>query len=241
MIEIQSVSKSYNKGKIKAVDNLTLTINPGEIFGFLGPNGAGKSTTIKMIVGLLRPDTGSIRINGMDNAEKSLECKSITTYVPENPEIYERLTGMEYLNFMGDIYGVSREDREAVLSQLLETFGLDNAINSQIKSYSHGMRQKIILLGALLPSADVFILDEPLIGLDPKSAHSLKSIMRGHCDKGKTLFFSTHVMEVAEKLCDRIAIISKGQLIACGTMEQLQEQSRSTQSLENIFLELTEK
>ncbi|MCP5107804.1 MAG: ABC transporter ATP-binding protein [bacterium] len=241
MIEIEGVSKSYNKGKVKAVDNLNLTIKPGEIFGFLGPNGAGKSTTIKMIVGLLKPDSGTIRIKGMDNRKKSLRCKAITSYVPENPETYERLTGMEYLNFMGDVYGVPGADRTTVISQLLETFGLEKAVNNPIKSYSHGMRQKIILLGALIPSSDVFILDEPLIGLDPKSAHSLKTIMRQHCDQGKTLFFSTHVMEVAEKLCDRIGIISKGQLIACGTMDQLREQSKSTHSLENIFLELTEQ
>ncbi len=241
MIEIENVSKSYNKGKVKAVDNLSLTIKPGEIFGFLGPNGAGKSTTIKMIVGLLKPDSGTIHINGMDNRKNSLKCKAITSYVPENPEVYERLTGMEYLNFMGDVYGVSGADRTTVISQLLETFGLDKAVNNPIKSYSHGMRQKIILLGALIPSSDVFILDEPLIGLDPKSAHALKTIMRRHCDQGKTLFFSTHVMEVAEKLCDRIGIISKGQLIACGTMDQLREQSKATHSLENIFLELTEQ
>jgi len=241
MIEIEGVSKSYNKGKVKAVDNLNLTIRSGEIFGFLGPNGAGKSTTIKMIVGLLKPDSGSIRIKGMDNRQKPLACKSITCYVPENPEVYERLTGREYLDFMGDVYGVSADERRGVMSRLLETFGLDKAINNPIKSYSHGMRQKIILLGALLPSSEIFVLDEPLIGLDPKSAHSLKTIMRDHCDQGKTLFFSTHVMEVAEKLCDRLAIISKGKLIACGTMEELREQSRSTQSLENIFLELTEK
>ncbi len=240
MIEIQSLSKSYNRGEIKAVDDLTLTVPEGEIFGFLGPNGAGKTTTIKMVVGLLHPDQGSIRINGMDNRQAALECKRQISYVPENPATYDRLTGLEYLNFMGDVYGVPAKKRLEIAEQWLEIFGLRDAIRSPIRSYSHGMRQKIILLGALLPDPRVFILDEPMVGLDPRSAHHLKEIMRNHCDRGGTLFFSTHVMEVAERLCDRIAIISHGKLIACGDMTELRHQSKDSESLENIFLELTE-
>jgi ABC-2 type transport system ATP-binding protein len=240
MIDIKDISKSYNKGTVKAVNNLSLTVKPGEIFGFLGPNGAGKTTLIKMMVGLLKPDRGTITINGLDNQRHSLACKKITSYVPDHPTVYERLRGLEYLNFIGDVYGVPAKQRLRVIDRWLEIFGLNQAINSPIKSYSHGMRQKIVLLGALLPSCDVFILDEPMAGLDPKSAHQLKEIMREHCAEGNTLFFSTHVMEVAEKLCDRIGIISKGHLIAQGTLEELKTKARDSQSLENIFLELTE-
>jgi len=240
MIEIQDVSKSYNRGEVKAVDHLSLTVPPGEIFGFLGPNGAGKTTTIKMMVGLLQADGGTIRINGLDTRADALACKSVISYVPENPTTYDRLTGREYLAFIGDVYGVTRERRQTVITRWLEIFGLQEALNSQIRSYSHGMRQKIILLGALLPDTRVFILDEPMVGLDPRSAHHLKEIMRAHCDEGGTLFFSTHVMEVAERICDRIGIIHDGRLIACGNMEELRRLSRDSESLENIFLELTE-
>ncbi len=241
MIELINVSKSYNKGEVKAVDNLSLTVNKGEIFGFLGPNGAGKSTTIKMIVGLLNPDNGIIKINGIDNQKNSLACKKQIAYIPENAETYERLKGIEYLNFIGDIYNTPKEERRKITQKWAENFGLEKALNNLIKSYSHGMRQKIILIGSLIAQPEVLILDEPLIGLDPKSAHSLKEIMRTHCDQNKTLFFSTHVMEVAEKLCDRIAIINKGELIASGTMGELRAMSKDSSSLENIFLELTEK
>ena len=178
MIELNNVSKSYNKGKIKAVHDLNLSIKPGEIFGFLGPNGAGKTTTIKIIMGFLKPDKGEIIINGMNNNEKLLDCKKIISYIPEDPMIYERLKGKEYLKFIGDVYGVSDEQGSAVLNKWLGIFGLADAINDPIKSYSHGMRQKIVLLGALLPQSNVFILDEPMTGLDPKSAHHLKEIMK---------------------------------------------------------------
>ncbi len=241
MIELTNVSKSYAKGFIKAVKNLNLTVNKGEIFGFLGPNGAGKSTTIKMIVGLLNPDTGTIKVNGIDNQKDSLSCKKQISYVPENAETYERLKGIEYLNFIGDIYQTPKEERERITSKWSKIFGLEDVLNNLIKSYSHGMRQKIILIGSLIARPEVLILDEPLIGLDPKSAHGLKEIMREHCDQNKTLFFSTHVMEVAEKLCDRIGIINKGQLIACGTMDELRAKSKDSASLEKIFLEVTEK
>jgi len=241
VIELRNLSKSYNKGKVKAVNNLSLTVQPGEIVGFLGPNGAGKTTTIKMIVGLLKPDNGDIILNGLYNQEHPLKCKSMIAYIPEDPEIYDRLTGLEYINFIGDIYGTSIEARTTLTKKWSEIFGLTNAIKQSIKSYSHGMRQKIILIGAIVAQPEIFILDEPLTGLDPKSSHSLKEIMHEHCKQGKTLFFSTHIMEVAEKLCDRIGIINNGKLIACGTMDELKHMSKSSESLENIFLEITEK
>jgi ABC-2 type transport system ATP-binding protein len=241
VIELNHVSKSYNKGKVKAVDDLTLTVESGEIFGFLGPNGAGKTTTIKLIVGLLRPDSGTISVEGLDAQKEALKCKEITTYVPDYPAVYERLTGLEYLNFIGDVYGVPKTERLERIGKWLEIFELASAVTNPIQSYSHGMKQKIVLTAALLPAPRVMVLDEPMVGLDPRAAHHLKQLMREHCDQGKTLFFSTHIMEVAEKLCDRIGIIHQGRLVACGTMEELKRLDRSDQSLEAIFLELTEK
>ena len=239
MIEIKNISKSYNKGNIKAVDNLDLIVQKGEIFGFLGPNGAGKTTTIKMIVGLLNPDSGSIGIKGFDNRLKPMEAKSSIGYVPDNPNLYDRLTGTEYLNFMADVYQVPSDVRKERISHYLEMFDLKDAAADLIKSYSHGMKQKIALTGALVHDPAVWIMDEPMVGLDPKSAHLLKEQMREHCDKGNTVFFSTHILEVAEKLCDRIGIIHKGRLIAIGTMDELRQGDKKD-SLENIFLELTD-
>jgi ABC-2 type transport system ATP-binding protein len=241
VIELNHVSKSYNKGKVKAVNDLTLTVKSGEIFGFLGPNGAGKTTSIKLIVGLLRPDSGTISVEGLDTQKEALKCKEMTTYVPDYPAVYERLTGLEYLNFIGDVYGVPKEERLERIGKWLEIFELASAVTSPIQSYSHGMKQKIVLMAALLPAPRVMVLDEPMVGLDPRAAHHLKELMREHCDQGKTLFFSTHIMEVAEKLCDRIGIIHQGRLVACGTMEELKRLDASEQSLESIFLELTEK
>jgi ABC-2 type transport system ATP-binding protein len=240
VIELINVSKSYNRGKTKAVDSLTLTVKPGEIFGFLGPNGAGKTTTIKLIVGLLRPDAGQVRVEGFDIAVDGLKAKQCTTYVPDYPALYERLTGMEYLNFIGDAYSVAKRDRLDRMSRWLEIFDLAQVITSPIQSYSHGMKQKVALTAALLPAPRVMILDEPLVGLDPRAAYQLKDLFREHCQQGKTLLFSTHIMEVAEKLCDRIGIIHKGRLIACGTMDEIRALDRTEQSLESIFLELTE-
>jgi len=241
MIEIRNVSKSYNKGTVRAVDGLDLTVNPGEIFGFLGPNGAGKTTTIKLIVGLLRPDSGTILVNGVDNQIDPFRCKAMTTYVPDNPDVYERLTGMEYLNFIGDVYGVAGAQRLERISRWAEIFEIAVNLGNPIQSYSHGMRQKIVLMAALLPEPEVIVLDEPLVGLDPRAAHELKQAMHDHCRRGGTLFFSTHIMEVAEKLCDRIGIIHHGKLVASGTMPELKANAGSDQSLENIFLEATEK
>jgi len=241
MIEIRNVSKSYNRGTVKAVNNLDLTVNSGEIFGFLGPNGAGKTTTIKLIVGLLRPDNGTIIINGIDNQKDPLACKAMTTYVPDDPNVYERLTGLEYLNFIGDVYGVARDRRIERVNRWADAFEMAGDLGSLIKSYSHGMRQKIVLMAALLPAPRIIVLDEPLVGLDPRAAHLLKEAMREHCDGGGTLFFSTHIMEVAEKLCDRIGIIHRGRLVACGDLAELKARAGGDQSLEAIFLELTEK
>lgn len=240
MIQLTNITKSYNKGKVKAVDDLSLTVKPGEIFGFLGPNGAGKTTTIKMMVGLLRPDTGTVTINGFDLEKDPLGVKQSISFVPDNPDVYEKLTGIEYLNFMGDVYNVPAPERKERISRFLELFDLSGAVNNLIQSFSHGMRQKIVLIGAMLHNPSVFILDEPMVGLDPKSAHNLKEYMREHCAQGKTVFFSTHVLEVAEKLCDRIGIIHQGRLVAGGTMGELRGQASNKESLENIFLELTE-
>lgn len=240
MIDIRNVSKSYNKGSVKAVDTLNLQIRKGEIFGFLGPNGAGKTTTIKMIVGLLNPDGGTIMIDGTDIQKDPIEAKKKIGYVPDNPNLYERLTGTEYLNFMADIYQVPVDLRRQRIENYLNMFELNDAAGDLIKSYSHGMKQKIALTGALIHNPSVWILDEPMVGLDPKSAHLLKSQMREHCDNGNTVFFSTHILEVAEKLCDRIGIIHRGKLIAIGTIDELR-QGDMMESLENIFLELTEE
>jgi ABC-2 type transport system ATP-binding protein len=239
MIDLRDICKSYNKGSLRAVDNLSLAVPPGEIFGFLGPNGAGKTTTIKMIVGILKPDSGTVLVDGRDNQREPLACKAATAYVPDSPEIYERLTGIEYLNFIADVYGVPAKARAERSASWLEKFELTAVAADPIQTYSHGMRQKIVLTGALLVEPKVFVLDEPLTGLDPLSAHHLKEAMRAHCDRGGTLFFSTHVMEVAEKFCDRLAIIHHGRLVACGTLAELRRQAGESQSLEKIFLELT--
>lgn len=241
VIEIVNLSKSYNKGVVKAVDGLDLQVKAGEIFGFLGPNGAGKTTTIKMMVGLLKPDSGSVTINGHSITDNPLAVKKSISFVPDTPEVYEKLTGIEYLNFLGDVYGVPGAVRRERIIFLLDLFALSGAVGDLIQSYSHGMRQKIVLVGALLHEPEVFILDEPMVGLDPKSSNNLKNYMREHCDKGKTVFFSTHILDVAERLCDRIGIIHHGKLIACGTMDELKGLSESKETLENIFLELTEK
>lgn len=239
MIDIQNISKSYNKGSVKAVDKLDLKVNKGEIFGFIGPNGAGKTTTIKMIVGLLNPDEGTVFIDGTDISKDPIGAKRKIGYVPDSPNLYDRLTGMEYLNFMADVYQVPADLRAKRIEYYLDMFDLKDAGSDLIKSYSHGMKQKIALTGALIHDPAVWILDEPMVGLDPKSAHLLKTQMREHCDKGNTVFFSTHILEVAEKLCDRIGIINRGKLVAIGTLDELRH-GDNKDSLENIFLELTE-
>ena len=193
-----------------------------------------------MIVGLLRPDEGEILLDGINVWEDPMKAKSMISYVPDNPEIYDRLRGIEYLNFIGDMYGIPTEERNEKAMQLTKTFNIEDSLGDIISSYSHGMKQKLVLTAALMSNPDLFILDEPMVGLDPKSAFNLKEIMRTMCNEGKSVFFSTHVMEVAEKLCDRIAIINKGKIIAMGTMEELRKTAQEKESLENIFLELTE-
>ncbi|MFZ5827651.1 MAG: ABC transporter ATP-binding protein [Bacillota bacterium] len=240
MIEILGVSKSYSGGAKKAVDNLSLTVRPGEIFGFLGPNGAGKTTTIKMIVGLHRPDEGTVKINGYNVVTQTLEAKRQLAFVPDTPVVYDQLTGMEYLNFIGDVYDVSPRDRQERIERFASIFELTGSLSDRISSYSHGMQQKLVLMAALLHNPPVWVLDEPLVGLDPRAAHNLKELMAEHTRGGRTLFFSTHVLEVAERLCDRVAIINKGKIIACGTMEELRR-GQDGETLEKIFLELTDR
>ncbi len=239
MITLDHVSKAYAGGTIRAVDDLSLTVPPGVIFGFLGPNGAGKTTTIKMIVGILRSDSGTIRIAGRDNRHEALACKAITAYVPDTPDIYEKLSGREYLAFIGDVYGVAGKDRSERSRGWLEAFELDRVVGDPIQSYSHGMRQKIALTAALMVDPQLLVLDEPMVGLDPRSARILKDALRSHCDRGHAVFFSTHIMEVAERLCDRLAIIHHGKLLAQGTLDELRGLARDNHSLEDIFLELT--
>ncbi|WP_010274921.1 ABC transporter ATP-binding protein [Paenibacillus senegalensis] len=238
MIELNQLSKIYN-GVHKAVDNITLTIPKGEIFGFLGPNGAGKTTTIKMITGIVRPDKGTIHINGLNALEQPIEAKKQFGYVPDSPDLFLRLKGLEYLNFMADMYEVPKDVRLARIEELSKRFDMQNVLNDSIQSYSHGMRQKIVIIGVLIHSPEIWLLDEPMTGLDPRSSFILKEMMREHADSGKSVFFSTHVLDVAEKLCDRVAIINKGKILFCGTFKEMQEHFKSTESLERIFLELT--
>lgn len=238
MLKITGLNKSYAKSNVKAVDNLNLEVKKGEIFGFIGPNGAGKTTTIKMITGILHQNSGSITINGFDLAKDPIAAKRCIGYVPDNHEVYEMLSGAEYLDFMADMYDVSDTDRKERIAHYLSLFSLTDAGKDAIKSYSHGMKQKLVITGALLHNPALWLLDEPLMGLDPKSALLLKQEMRQHCDAGNTVFFSTHVLEVAEKLCDRIGIIRNGHLVAVGTLEELR--SSSDESLESIFMECTE-
>ena len=240
MIEIKSVSKSY-EGEKYAVKNLSLTVNSGEIFGFLGPNGAGKTTTIKMINGINSIDSGTIYIDNKNIKKESVEAKKLFTYVPDSPDMFLKLKAIEYLNFIGDVYKVSSSERESKINDLTKRFDIYDSLNEKLISLSHGMRQKIILIGSLLPDTPNWILDEPMVGLDPKSSHELKEIMREKASKGCSVFFSTHVLEVAEKLCDRIGIINKGELIYEGTLDELQKEQHNNSSLEELFLELTKK
>ena len=238
MLILQNLSKTYSKGKIKAVDNLELQVNDGEIFGFLGPNGAGKSTTIKMMTGILQPDEGNILLNGVSIRQEPYVFKHNIGYVPDNHATYEKLTGNEYLNFMGSMYDVPAEKIEQKANELAQKFGIKNALNDQIKTYSHGMKQKLVVIGSLLHEPELWLLDEPLTGLDPQSAYELKTCMREHADKGHTVFFSSHVIDVVEKVCDRVGIIKDGKLVAVGTIDQLKAKNSS---LEEYFLNLTKK
>lgn len=238
MLKINNFTKYYSKQGSPAVDNLTLELEEGEIFGFLGPNGAGKSTTLKAICGILNYEQGDIVINGYDMKKNPLEAKKQIGYVPDNHEVYDKLSGMEYINFMADIYGVSLEDRKIRADKYIKAFNLEEAINKQIKTYSHGMKQKIVVIGALIHNPKLWVLDEPMMGLDPQSAYELKEAMRIHVSEGNTVFFSSHVLEVVEKLCDRIGIIDGGKLVAVGKIADLEEKMGEN-NLESYFLKLT--
>lgn len=241
MLSIKDVSKAYQKGKVKAVDTLNLEVSGGEIFGFLGPNGAGKTTTIKMIVGLLRQDMGTITVNGFNTRTDTLRAKASLGFVPDNPDLYDKLKAIEYVNFIADVYNIDSTTRQRRLTRLIEMFEIQNAMGDLIGSFSHGMKQKLALTAALIHEPPLLILDEPMVGLDPRSAHLFKELMNEHCRQGKTVFFSTHILDVAERLCHRVGIIKKGQLIACGTMDDLRKSAAEKSSLESIFLEMTEK
>lgn len=238
MLKINNLTKTYNKSAKIAVDDISFEVKDGEIFGFIGPNGAGKSTTIKCMVGILPFNNGNIEVAGYDIKDNPIEAKQAIGFVPDNHMVYDRLTGTEYINFMADIYGVGLEERKARCADLADRFDLTEAINNPIKSYSHGMKQKISVMGALIHDPKLWVLDEPLTGLDPKSAYELKELMREHCAKGNSVFFSSHVLDVVEKLCDRIGIINDGKIITVCTMEEL-KQKREDMSLETFFLSMT--
>ena len=239
MIQIDHVSKSYDGGKTFSVKDLSLEIRDGEIFGLLGPNGAGKSTTLNMLAGVLAPTKGTVTVNGIDVTANPIEAKRSMCFVGDSPDHLLRLRGREYLRFIADVYGVPEDVRAPRISKLAEDYGMAERLDDKISSYSHGMRQKMMVMGALLPNPDVWVLDEPMTGLDPKAAWLLKQSMREHADAGKTVLFSTHVLDVAEKVVDRVGIIAHGELLFVGTVDQMREHFRNNGSLEEMFLELT--
>lgn len=235
MLKIEHLTKKY--GNKKAVDDLSLHIAPGEIYGFIGHNGAGKTTTLKAAVGILQFDSGEITIDGHSVKTEPLESKRLIAYIPDNPDLYDYMTGIKYLNFIADIFGVNKDEREERIHKYAELFELTADLAEPIASYSHGMKQKLAIISAWIHSPKLIIMDEPFVGLDPKAAHILKGMMREVCDNGGAIFFSTHVLEVAEKLCDKIAIIKGGKLIVSGTMEEV----KGNETLEDVFLELEDK
>ncbi len=232
MLKIQNLSKTF--GEKVAVDNLTLTIAPGEIYGFIGHNGAGKTTTLRSVVGIQQFDKGEIYVNGVSVKENPLECKRQIAYIPDNPDMYEFMTGQKYLNFIADIFAVPADVRAVRIKKYADLFGLSADLGKPISAYSHGMKQKLAIISAWLHEPKLILMDEPFVGLDPKASHILKGMMREVCDNGGAIFFSTHVLEVAEKLCDKIAIIKGGKLIKCGTTDEV----KGDDSLEEVFLEL---
>ena len=233
VLDICNYSKVYGGNK-KAADNISLVVEPGDIYGFIGHNGAGKSTTIRAIVGVLDFTDGEILIDGKSVKDHPLECKKITAYIPDNPDLYENLTGIQYLNFIADVFDISVADREARIKKYGDMFEITEALGDMISSYSHGMKQKVAIISALIHEPKLMVMDEPFVGLDPKASFILKEIMHEMCKNGAAVFFSTHVLDVAEKLCNKVAIIKKGQLIASGTMEEL----TNGQSLESVFMEV---
>ena len=232
MLNIEHLTKAY--GGKKAVDNLSLHIAPGEIYGFIGHNGAGKTTTLKSVVGILQFDAGEITIDGISIKENPLECKRRFAYIPDNPDLYDYMTGIKYLNFIADIFGVGANERQARIRKYADAFELTADLAQPIAAYSHGMKQKLAIIAAWLHEPKLILMDEPFVGLDPKASHLLKKMMRQVCNEGGAIFFSTHVLEVAEKLCDKVAIIKNGKLIRSGTMEEV----KGDESLEDVFLEL---
>lgn len=232
MVEIKGLCKSYDNKRV--VDNLDLTINDGEIYGFIGHNGAGKTTTIKCLIGILSFEKGEILIDGLSIKDKPIECKRKIAYIPDNPDLYNYMSGVDYLNFIGDVFNVANEERVKRIDKYAGIFELTDSLANPISSYSHGMRQKLAIIAAWLHEPNLIVMDEPFVGLDPKASHDLKMMMREFCDNGGSIFFSTHVLEVAEKLCDKVAIIKQGELIKSGTMEEVKGDS----SLESVFLEL---
>ena len=237
MIKFENVTKIFGKD-FKAVDSLSLEVNEGKIYGFLGPNGAGKTTTLKMLTGILTPDTGKININGYDIVDNPNEAKKEFAFVSDNPDMFLKLKGIEYLKFIGKVYSVDDNELKDNVFKYAKLFEMQDVLNDRIESYSHGMRQKINIIGALIHNPKIWILDEPLTGLDPKSSHTLKQMMREHVDNGNIVLFSTHVLEVAEKVCDHVFIINKGKIIYDGAMEELK--NKKDNSLEDIFLELVD-
>jgi len=235
MLTIRNLTKTY--GEKRAVDNLSLHIAPGEIYGFIGHNGAGKTTTLRAVVGILNPDAGEITVDGLSMRENPVACKRKIAYIPDNPDLYEFMTGIKYLNFIADIFGVSAADREERIRKYGDLFELTADLAQPIAAYSHGMKQKLAIIAGWLHAPRLIIMDEPFVGLDPKASHLLKGMMREFCDAGGAIFFSTHVLEVAEKLCDKVAIIKSGKLIRSGTMEEV----KGDDSLEEVFLELEDR
>lgn len=235
MLRIEHLTKSY--GGKKAVDDLTLHILPGEIYGFIGHNGAGKTTTIKSVVGIQSYDSGEIFINGVNIKDDPIGCKKITAYIPDNPDLYEFMSGVQYLSFIGSIFGIPRDAMKERIEKYADLFEIKGDLGAAIGQYSHGMKQKLAIISALIHEPELVVLDEPFVGLDPKASHILKGIMRDICGRGGSIFFSTHVLEVAEKLCDKVAIIKNGKLIRSGTMEEV----RGDESLEEVFLGLVEE
>ena len=235
MLDIQHLTKTY--GEKKAVDDLTLHIAPGEIYGFIGHNGAGKTTTLKSVVGILQFDQGEITIGGKSIKTDPLACKRLLAYIPDNPDLYDYMTGIKYLNFIADVFGVDAQTRRERIRTYADTFELTGDLAQPIAAYSHGMKQKLAIIAAWLHDPRLIVMDEPFVGLDPKAAHTLKGMMRQVCDNGGAIFFSTHVLEVAEKLCDKVAIIKGGRLIRSGTMEEV----KGDDSLEQVFLELEDE
>lgn len=232
MLRIEHLTKVY--GTKRAVDDLSLHIKPGEIYGFIGHNGAGKTTTLKSVVGILQFDAGEIYIDGKSIRENPIACKSEIAYIPDNPDLYDYMTGIKYLNFVADIFGINEKDRNERIHKYADIFEITSDLGQPIAAYSHGMKQKLAIISAWLHSPKLIIMDEPFVGLDPKASHLLKEMMREVCDNGGAIFFSTHVLEVAEKLCDKIAIIKGGKLIRSGTIDEV----KGDDSLEEVFLEL---